>query len=106
MRQNTAWRARWQSCTSTMKTEKTSKLFYTTAELAAELHVNRHVIGWLREAGLLKAVRIGRGYSFHVDQIKAFADEFAYDDLTSKEKIYMAKLRHGKRRTSYRSVKK
>jgi len=40
------------------------KLTYTTAELAEELHCDRHKIDSLRRAGILQGIRKGKTYIF------------------------------------------
>lgn len=40
------------------------KLTYTTAELAAELHCDRHKIDSLRKSGVLHGIKRGKTYIF------------------------------------------
>lgn len=69
--------------------------FYTTADIAAELHCNVRQIGKLRRNGLLKGIRAGHGYVFSEKEIEQFYDTYAGADLSTDEKMKFAKLLKG-----------
>lgn len=69
--------------------------FYTTADIAAELHCNVRQIGKLRRNGLLKGIRAGHGYVFAESDTETFYDRYAGCDLSSEEKMRFAKILKG-----------
>lgn len=60
---------------------------YTTSDLCILLKVNRSKIQALRESGLLKARKLGKGFITTEDELKEFMDLTAGLDLSSKQKI-------------------
>lgn len=60
---------------------------YTTSDLCNLLKVNRSKIQALRESGLLKARKLGKGFITTEDELKEFMDLTAGLDLSSKQKI-------------------
>lgn len=64
---------------------------YTTRDLCELLKCNRTKIQWLRDSGLLKCRRFGKGYLTTQDELKEFFDITSGLDLGSKQKIMLAK---------------
>lgn len=69
--------------------------FYTTADIAAELHCNVRQIGKLRRNGRLKGIRAWHGYVFSEKEIEQFYDTYAGACLSTDEKMQFAKLLKG-----------
>ena len=74
-----------------MTLTKTSEIrFISTRELSTQLGVNRAKIQLLRETGLLRAVRVGKGYRYYSKDIERFVEIAQNYDLSSVEKIVSA----------------
>lgn len=72
------------------------KMFYTTAEIAECLHVNRHKIGLYRKYGLLRAVKAGRGWSYLASDIEQFVEKYNGCELRNETEIMLAARRVGR----------
>ena len=74
-----------------MTLTKTSEIrFISTRELSTQLGVNRAKLQLLRETGLLRAVRVGKGYRYYSKDIERFVEIAQNYDLSSVEKIVSA----------------
>ena len=65
---------------------------YTTTEVAEYLRKDRHYIQYVREEGLLKGMKHGRGYLYRESEVKKFMQivEDYQLDLSSHDKIILA----------------
>lgn len=64
--------------------------FISTKELSTQLGVNRAKLQLLRETGLLRAVKVGKGYRYYSKDIERFVEIAQNYDLSSVEKIVSA----------------
>ena len=69
-------------------------LSYSTTDLAHELHTDRNKIDALRNAGLLRGIKIGKGYIYPEDEVKRFLDENLDSDVSNTEEIAKAAERY------------
>lgn len=69
--------------------------FYSTKELAQELHCNVRQVGKLRQNGLITGIRAGHGYVFAESEIERFWATYRGCDLSSEEKMRCAKILRG-----------
>lgn len=73
---------------------------WTTAEVAKYLKRGRHYIGLIRDAGLLKGIKLGRGYLYDSEDVKAFVELAKEYDLSNKEKVILAGIAHRKEKSA------
>lgn len=71
-------------------TKQSEIRFISTKELSTQLGVNRAKIQLLRETGLLRAVKVGKGYRYYSKDIERFVEIAQNYDLSSVEKIVSA----------------
>ena len=71
-------------------TKQSEIRFISTKELSTQLGVSRAKIQLLRETGLLRAVRVGKGYRYYSKDIERFVEIAQNYDLSSVEKIVSA----------------
>ena len=69
----------------------------TTNDVAKILRKDRHYIGLLRENGLLKSYRFGRGYMHSEEHVQEFLKLAEKYDLSSKDKVILAGLHERKK---------
>lgn len=62
-------------------------LTYSTTDLAHELHTDRNKIDSLRNAGLLRGIKIGKGYIYPEEEVKRFLNESLGSDLSNMDAI-------------------
>lgn len=62
-------------------------LTWSTSDLARELHTDRNKIDNLRNAGLLHAIKIGKGFVFPEEEVKRFLREMLDKDISNQESI-------------------
>lgn len=73
------------------------KLAFTSDELAAALGLSdRRKVDELRKAGLIQAVKIGRGYIYPKKEAERFLNEYLGENLSTHDDLVLAKVRHGK----------
>lgn len=49
-------------------------MILTTDQVVQALHIERHRLGMLRRYGLIRAVRLGRGYGYRTQEIERFLE--------------------------------
>lgn len=62
-------------------------LSYSTTDLAHELHTDRNKIDNLRKAGLLRGIKIGKGYIYPEEEVKRFLKENLGADVSNVNEI-------------------
>ncbi len=60
--------------------------FYTTAEIAEMLHVDRHLVGHWRNTGLLSARKLGNNWISTDEELRRFMDLTAGHDIGNLQK--------------------
>lgn len=64
--------------------------YYTTAEIAKMLHVDRHLVGHWRTTGLLSARKLGNNWISTENEINRFLDLTAGLDIGNLQKCRIA----------------
>lgn len=68
--------------------KKSDDLVYDTKEVMEKLNLpSTDRVDQLRRAGLLPAIKLGRGYQFRKERVEEFLESIENKDLSNKEKI-------------------
>ena len=69
---------------------KATMELYSTQDICKMLKINRNKVQWLRESGLLKARRIGKGFLTSDQELQEFLDYTQGMDISNEYKIKLA----------------
>ena len=70
---------------------------YDAQETAARIGIDRHSLPLMRELGILKGIKTGRGWRYSDEELAAFWEEYLGEDLSNEELFRMTALIHRKK---------